>query len=149
MARSGSKENRQSARIAVSKGVWVAWQSDGPRNVSRVRDLSVGGVFISTSIPVAVGTEVDMLFRTARGVRHAYAASCVTRTETTASEWNLRPWEQRIAYGFRNCYAVSTADFRQYLNSCGKKEFLSGAYFKVLFKNVMVRAHASEAESSR
>jgi hypothetical protein len=67
MTRPRSKENRQNARIAVSKGVWVAWQSDGPRNVSRVRDLSVGGVFISTAIPVPVGTEVDMLFTQPEG----------------------------------------------------------------------------------
>jgi hypothetical protein len=67
MTRPRSRESRQSARIAVSKGVWVAWQSDGPRNVSRVRDLSVGGVFISTTIPVPVGTEVDLLFTQPEG----------------------------------------------------------------------------------
>jgi len=45
----------------------VAWQTDGPRTVSRVRDLSAGGVFISTQAPVPVGTEVVLLFALPEG----------------------------------------------------------------------------------
>jgi len=63
-----SKENRRSARIPVSKGVWVAWQRPkGSRNVSRVRDVSAGGVFISTHADVPVGTTVEMLFALPEG----------------------------------------------------------------------------------
>jgi hypothetical protein len=67
MTRPTSRENRKSARISVSKGIWVAWQTTGPRNVSRVRDLSVGGVFISTALPVDLGTKVEMLFALPEG----------------------------------------------------------------------------------
>jgi hypothetical protein len=67
MTRPGGKENRKAARVTVSKGVWVAWQAGGPRNVSRVRDLSVGGVFISTALNVPIGTVVEMLFALAEG----------------------------------------------------------------------------------
>ncbi len=67
MTSAGGKENRKAARVAVSKGVWVAWQAGGPRNVSRVRDLSTGGVFISTAIPVPIGTVVEMLFALPEG----------------------------------------------------------------------------------
>ena len=45
----------------------MAWQTDGPRTVSRVRDLSAGGVFISTQAPVPVGTEVVLLFALPEG----------------------------------------------------------------------------------
>lgn len=66
-----SKDNRRSARIAVSKGVWVSWRPSGPRsasrNVSRVRDLSAGGVFISTDMPMRVGAVVHMLFALPEG----------------------------------------------------------------------------------
>lgn len=62
-----SQENRRSARIAVSKGLWVSWQASGPNTVSRVHDLSVGGVFISTATPVPVGTVVQMLFALPEG----------------------------------------------------------------------------------
>jgi hypothetical protein len=67
MTRTAGKENRRTARVAVSKGLWVAWQADGPRNVSRVRDVSAGGAFIQTTIPVAIGTSVEMLFALAEG----------------------------------------------------------------------------------
>ena len=67
MTRPGTRENRKSARIAVSKGVWVAWQVGGLRNVSRVRDLSIGGVFISTHTPVPGGTAIELLFALPEG----------------------------------------------------------------------------------
>jgi hypothetical protein len=67
MTRAGGKENRKTARVAVSKGVWVAWQAGGPRNVSRIRDLSEGGVFIATPVPVAIGTAIEMLFALPEG----------------------------------------------------------------------------------
>ncbi len=67
MTRSGGKENRRTARVAVSKGVWVAWQAGGPRNVSRVRDLSAGGVFISTTLSIPIGAAVELLFALPEG----------------------------------------------------------------------------------
>lgn len=67
MTRAGGKENRRTVRVAVSKGVWVAWQAGKGRNVSRVRDLSAGGVFISTALSVSVGTAIEMLFALPEG----------------------------------------------------------------------------------
>ena len=67
MTRAAGKENRRTARVAVSKGVWVAWQAGGPRNVSRVRDLSAGGVYISTALNVPLGAAVEMLFALPEG----------------------------------------------------------------------------------
>jgi hypothetical protein len=68
VTRQGTQENRKSARIQVAKGMWVAWQSeDGPRSVSRVRDLSAGGVFISTKDVTPVGTLLVLLFSLPEG----------------------------------------------------------------------------------
>jgi len=67
MTGSGGKENRRSTRVAVAKGLWVAWQGEGSRNVSRVRDLSTGGVFIQTPLAVEIGTEVELLFALPEG----------------------------------------------------------------------------------
>jgi hypothetical protein len=62
------KENRRSARIPVSAGVWVAWQEPkGSRTVSRVRDVSAGGVFIATTIAVQVGAKLELLFALPEG----------------------------------------------------------------------------------
>jgi len=67
MTRNSGRENRRSARIAVEKGMWVSWQAGGPRNVSRVRDLSLGGVFISTDAPLPVGSALQLLFALPEG----------------------------------------------------------------------------------
>lgn len=65
--KSSSPDNRRSPRVATSQGVWVSWQANGPRTVSRVRDLSTGGVFVSTPVPVPVGTAVKLLFSLPEG----------------------------------------------------------------------------------
>jgi PilZ domain-containing protein len=67
MSAGPTKENRKSPRVEISKGVWVSWHASGARNVSRVRDLSAGGVFIHTDKPVAVGTVIRMLFAMPEG----------------------------------------------------------------------------------
>lgn len=67
MAEKPSKDNRRDLRIEVSQGIWVAWTAGGPRIVSRVRDLSAGGVFVSTRDPIAVGTTIKMLFSLPEG----------------------------------------------------------------------------------
>jgi len=47
----------------------VSWQPAGANasNVSRVRDLSIGGVFVSTQAPAPVGTTVKLLFALPEG----------------------------------------------------------------------------------
>ena len=46
----------------------MAWQEPkGSRNVSRVRDVSAGGVFISTTADVPVGTTLELLFALPEG----------------------------------------------------------------------------------
>jgi len=67
MARVAGQENRRTARVAVSRGLWVAWQSDGPRHVSRVRDLSAGGAFIQTPLALPMGAAIEMLFALPEG----------------------------------------------------------------------------------
>lgn len=67
MTEKPSKDNRRDARIPVAQGIWVAWTAGGPRMVSRVRDLSAGGLFVSTRDPMPVGTVVEMLFSLPEG----------------------------------------------------------------------------------
>jgi hypothetical protein len=57
-----TRERRLFPRVEPSKGVWVAWQGGGQRFVSRVFDLSMGGVFIPTSDLPPVGTVVKLIF---------------------------------------------------------------------------------------
>jgi len=54
---------RLASRVATSEGVWVYWRCNGRDDVSRVRDLSVGGLFIATPVarPLGVKARVDFL----------------------------------------------------------------------------------------
>lgn len=51
--------------MAMSEEVWVCWHCNGRDDISRVRDLSLGGLFLETPQPRAVGatTKVDFLVR--------------------------------------------------------------------------------------
>lgn len=51
--------------MAMTEEVWVCWQCNGRDDISRVRDLSPGGLFLETQQKRAVGatTKVDFLVR--------------------------------------------------------------------------------------
>ena len=67
MAKEKTKADRRHQRIATPKGVWVAWQDGKQQNVSRVRDLNVGGLFITTPAPLALGSVVTLLLSVPEG----------------------------------------------------------------------------------
>jgi PilZ domain len=53
---------RRYQRIALPKGMLVAWQHMGGRGVSRVSTLGLGGLFISTHEPPPEGTLIKLVF---------------------------------------------------------------------------------------
>jgi len=67
MAKERSKNDRRFQRISTPKGVWVAWQDGKQQNVSRVRDLNAGGLFISTPTPLPLGTVLTLLLSVPEG----------------------------------------------------------------------------------
>jgi PilZ domain len=77
-----SKSNRRYPRIPTPKGVWVSWQHDGSQNVSRVRDLNVGGLFIETKTPPPVNASITLLFLVPEGeIRSSALVRNVTPAE--------------------------------------------------------------------
>jgi hypothetical protein len=62
-----SQTDRRYFRIATPKGVWVAWQDGGRQEVSRVLDLNLGGLFITTEHPSTVGTSISILLSVPEG----------------------------------------------------------------------------------
>ena len=73
---------RLTSRIKTPDGVWVFWTCGGPDETSRVRDLSLGGLFIETQCQTSVGAEANVDFlvqegqiRAATVVRHIEASS--------------------------------------------------------------------------
>jgi PilZ domain len=77
MSPQSSKSERRHPRVATPQGIWVAWQdADSPnakQSVSRVRDLNVGGLFISTSEPRPLGSQVTVLLSVPEGEIRASA----------------------------------------------------------------------------
>jgi hypothetical protein len=67
MKKDGTKADRLHRRVATPKGVWVAWQNEKHQNVSRVRDLNVGGMFIATPTPLPLGTVLPVLLSVPEG----------------------------------------------------------------------------------
>ena len=53
---------RRHPRIFLPKGMHVAWYSDVDQQVSRVATLGMGGLFISTTNPAPVGTDLRLVF---------------------------------------------------------------------------------------
>ena len=58
-----SFSRRRTSRVEAVSGVAVCWRSNGRDDLSRVRNLSVGGLFIETATPRPVGatTKIDFL----------------------------------------------------------------------------------------
>ena len=75
-----SFSRRFKSRIETFGGVWVYWRCGGGDDTSRVRNLSVGGLFIETRKPAAVGAKARLEFLVQEGqikadavVRHVQA----------------------------------------------------------------------------
>lgn len=68
MSQDLAKSKRRYDRIPTPKGLWVAWQHNtNQQNVSRVRDLNVGGMFVATPIPVPTGAVIQILLSVPEG----------------------------------------------------------------------------------
>jgi hypothetical protein len=92
-----SPSRRLNSRIAVTQDVWVCWQCNGRDDISRVRDLSLGGLFVETRSLRAVGsvTKVDFLvgegqIRTDAVVRHVVPGQGLGLKFTAVTEQDRR-----------------------------------------------------------
>jgi hypothetical protein len=61
------KSKRRYQRIPTPKGLWVAWQHNNSQDVSRVRDLNVGGLFVATPHTPPEGAIVQILLSVPEG----------------------------------------------------------------------------------
>jgi PilZ domain len=60
-------------RVEIPDGLWVCWRCAGAEDVSRVCDLSVGGLFLSTPIPRPLGARARLDFLVPEGQIRAEA----------------------------------------------------------------------------
>jgi hypothetical protein len=62
-----STGERRYPRIALPKGMWVAWYGAAQHQISRVGTLSMGGIFICAPSPPPVGTKLKLAFEVPGG----------------------------------------------------------------------------------
>jgi hypothetical protein len=58
---------RVKARANANDGIYALWSCDGQDYLSRVRDVSAGGLFIETPLPTNLGAEVKVHFLVGEG----------------------------------------------------------------------------------
>ncbi len=58
---------RLSSRVESKNDVWVYWEGSGDRDLSRVMDLSIGGLFIQTRKPKRIGSTTNLHFLVQEG----------------------------------------------------------------------------------
>ena len=68
------QKTRRYTRVGLPKGILVAWQHSGIRQVSRVSVLAMGGLFIATPEPPPVGDVIQLIFEVPGGDVRARAA---------------------------------------------------------------------------
>ncbi len=59
--------------MEIPEGLWVCWRCAGVEDVSRVCDLSVGGLFLSSIIPRPLGARARLDFLVPEGQIRAEA----------------------------------------------------------------------------
>jgi hypothetical protein len=67
---------RRHERISLPQGMSVTWYGSGRQEVSRVKTLSVGGVFLCGSNTLRVGTDLTLVFEVPGGM---FMADAVVR----------------------------------------------------------------------
>src|SRR5207249_10653356 len=93
MRPASAPSRRFTSRVQAPEEVWVYWKCQGRDDVSQVRNMSLGGLFIETSQPQASGTITRLDFPVAEGqiwadaiVRHANAGGGLGLRFTALSE---------------------------------------------------------------
>ena len=73
LQQTGFPSRRFDSRIESPEDVWVYWRCDSRDETSRVRDLSLGGLFVETPKPGSVGSTVKLDFLVDEGQIRAEA----------------------------------------------------------------------------
>jgi hypothetical protein len=73
MSTETSTATRRHERISLPKGMTVAWYGGGQQQVSRVKTLGMGGLFLSGFNALPVGVTLTLVFEAPGGIVQAKA----------------------------------------------------------------------------
>ena len=100
LLRRPSFSRRQTSRVETMEGVSVYWRCNGHEDVSRVRDLGFGGLFIETRTQRPVGAEATIGFLVQEG---QITANAIVRHVRPSGGLGLKftaiPWKDRLRLG--------------------------------------------------
>jgi hypothetical protein len=74
-----SPARRFTSRVETPAGVWVDWRCDGREDISQVRNMSLGGLFVETPMSRRLGSTVQLEFLVQEG--QIRADSVIRRVE--------------------------------------------------------------------
>ena len=60
-------DKRKHARVKTPKSALVAWKNGSQKAVSPVENLALGGLFVRTKAPAALGAMLQLVFNTPQG----------------------------------------------------------------------------------
>lgn len=73
MPKETPRQARRHQRILLPKGMSVTWYGGGQQQVSRVKTLSIGGLYLTGSVTARVGTDLTLIFEVPGGMVMAEA----------------------------------------------------------------------------
>ena len=79
MLQAASCLRRRASRVEASQSVYALWTCDGHEDVSRIRDVSLSGLFIESPIEKNLGAPVKLHFLADEGQIRAAAVVCHVR----------------------------------------------------------------------
>jgi len=95
-----ASSRRLTSRVNTAEGVSVYWRCNGRDDVLRVRDLSVGGLFLKTPKQQPVGATAQIDFLVQEGRIRADAVVChVEPTRGLGLKFTAMPREDRPRFG--------------------------------------------------
>jgi PilZ domain len=71
--KTNTPSRRLNSRIPTTEDVWVCWHSGGHDDISRVRDIGLGGMFLQTPTLSKVDTHTKLDFLVSEGQIRAEA----------------------------------------------------------------------------
>jgi PilZ domain-containing protein len=115
MCAASAPSRRFSSRVQAPGNVWVYWKCQGREDVSLVRNMSIGGLFIETpeTKPAGMLTRLDFLveegqIRADAVVRHATTGAGIGLKFTALSEQD-RPKLATLITRLRRAQHISSA----------------------------------------
>jgi hypothetical protein len=87
MVRQTLPSRRMHSRIPLLENVWICWNCMGRDDISRIRDLSLGGLFFVTRKTRAIGTTLKLDFLVQEG---QIRADAIVRHRMLDHGWGLK-----------------------------------------------------------